>query len=360
MFTFGIGRSVNRHLIEGMAHAGMGESFVALDKHDAIRKAVKFREYISSPVMQGIKVDFDGFKAYDVEPPAVPDLFARRPVILFGKYRGSPKGTISISGRVPGEKLRGRMQAKYGDLSADNAALRYLWARHRVRRLSDLNVFGRDEEPVKEITRLGLNYNIMTAYTSFVAVDSRPRAKGQKAVKVKQPLPLPEGVSNKAIGNTGMLGVLGTTGKGGGNIGYGGGFGGLSLRGSGAGGGGRGKAAYSMRRSSPVNIRSGQVKVMGSLSSSQIRRFIRKYKHQMKLCYTKALKKNPGLAGKVVVKIHIDKNGKVKKVEIVSSTIKCREMEKCMLKAIKKWQFPAPHGGGEVVINYPFIFTSTP
>ena len=92
MFAFGIGSSVNRHIIEGMAHVGMGEAFVITKPEEAPAQAERFRAMIQTPVLTGIQVRFEGFDVYDVEPPQVPDLFAERPVVVFGKWRGKPKG----------------------------------------------------------------------------------------------------------------------------------------------------------------------------------------------------------------------------------------------------------------------------
>ena len=68
VFAFGIGAGVNRHLIEGVAKAGQGEAFVVLNGAEAAAAATRFRTYIESPVLTGVKVAFDGFDAYDVEP----------------------------------------------------------------------------------------------------------------------------------------------------------------------------------------------------------------------------------------------------------------------------------------------------
>ncbi|MBP1697876.1 MAG: von Willebrand factor type like domain, partial [Deltaproteobacteria bacterium] len=87
MFTFGIGSSVNRHLLEGMARVGMGEPFVIGKPEETREKATEFRKMIESPVLTKIRVDFGKFNVYDVEPLSTPDVFAERPVILFGKWR---------------------------------------------------------------------------------------------------------------------------------------------------------------------------------------------------------------------------------------------------------------------------------
>lgn len=203
LFTFGIGTAVNRHLIEGMAQAGLGEPFVVLNPGEAAKEAARFRQYIASPVLTQIKTAFPGFEAYDVEPAALPDLFALRPLTLVGKYKGKAAGIIEVTGKTAAGDFVQKVKVAESQAGPDNAALRLLWARKRLQRLSDLARLAKDDPRVKEVTALGLKYSLMTAYTSFVAVDKVKRADGQ-VVTVKQPLPLPEGVSDLAVGG-GML-----------------------------------------------------------------------------------------------------------------------------------------------------------
>jgi Ca-activated chloride channel family protein len=200
VFTFGIGSSVNRYLIEGMAKAGQGEPFVVTDPGAAAKTASTFREYISAPVLTGASVTFDGFDAYDVEPPAIPDLFAKRPVIVTGKYRGAADGTVTLSG-TGGEGAYSRVfDASLIEPDEMNRAQRYLWARERIARLSDYMAGSPDPDRQGEITSLGLTYNLLTEYTSFVAVLEEVRNPEGEARDVKQPLPLPEGVPELAVG----------------------------------------------------------------------------------------------------------------------------------------------------------------
>ena len=196
-FAFGIGSSVNRYIIEGMARVGRGEPFVATNREEAEEIAERFTRYITSPLLTNINVTLEGFDAYEVEPPALPDLFAERPLILFGKYR-NPDGKIIVTGRtVSGVYEQGfTVTPKLED--QNNAALKYLWAREKIARLAD---YGRTGSDVKdEVTELGLKYHLMTEYTSFVAVDTVIRETGE-VVTVKQPLPLPQGVSDYAVGS---------------------------------------------------------------------------------------------------------------------------------------------------------------
>jgi Ca-activated chloride channel family protein len=201
LFTFGIGSSVNRFLIEGMAHAGQGEAFVLTRPEQAARTAARFRAYVSTPVLSQVKLAAQGFEIYDVEPLQLPDVLAERPILCFGKWKGEPRGTLTLSGATGRGPWQQSFRVDEVEPRPEFAALRQLWARQRLQLLSDYNLFGETEQRKQEITRLGLTYTLLTAHTSFVAVDSLVRRATRPEVEVRQPLPLPQGVSNQAVGN---------------------------------------------------------------------------------------------------------------------------------------------------------------
>ncbi|MBO0800853.1 MAG: trypsin, partial [Blastocatellia bacterium] len=200
VFSFGIGSAVNRYLIEGVARAGMGEPFIVEDEKQAPAMADKFREYIQTPVLTGIKVNTTGFDVYDLHTTHLPDLFARRPVILFGKWRGPATGTFELQGKTGNGDYRTRFDVAGVQPDEANRALRYLWARSRIAELSDYGSSDVDDNRIKEITSLGLKYNLLTRYTSFIAVREEVRNNQGPAQDVDQPLPLPVGVSDLAVG----------------------------------------------------------------------------------------------------------------------------------------------------------------
>jgi Ca-activated chloride channel family protein len=206
VFSFGIGSSVNRYLIEGVAKAGMGEPFIVTDEKEAPAMAAKFREYIQTPVLTGIKVRSTGFEIYDVPTTHLPDLFARRPVILFGKWRGAANGTFELQGKKGQGDYLARFDVAGVQPDEANRALRYLWARSRIAELSDYGSSHLDDDRIKEITSLGLKYNLLTRYTSFIAVREVVRNTQGPAQDVNQPLPLPLGVSDLAVGDGTMEG----------------------------------------------------------------------------------------------------------------------------------------------------------
>jgi Ca-activated chloride channel family protein len=207
LFAFGIGSSVNRHLIEGMARAGMGEPFVITRPEEAPEAAARFRQMIASPVLTSVRAAFDGVETSDVTPRNLPDVLAERPVILFGKWRDHGQGAKSAQLVVEGRRADGPYRQALPLFEAPDedgarfSALRRLWARQRIAELSDRENLLGDGSLREAITTLGLDYSLLTQYTSFIAVDrfARNQAPGD-AETVEQPLPLPGGVGNLAVG----------------------------------------------------------------------------------------------------------------------------------------------------------------
>jgi Ca-activated chloride channel homolog len=201
LFAFGIGSGVNRYLIEGMARVGQGEPFVVTSENEAAERAEALRRYIEAPVLTKARLSATGFEIYDMEPPGIPDVLAQRPVIVFGKWRGRRTGQLTLRGIAGDGPFERSFDLDKVRPAPNNAALSYLWARGRIARLDDYQRLANDPERVKEITQLGLDYHLLTAYTSFIAVDEIVRnTRPEDAQTVRQPLPLPQGVSNLAVG----------------------------------------------------------------------------------------------------------------------------------------------------------------
>ncbi len=201
VFAFGIGSSVNRHLIEGIARAGQGEAFVVTKPAEAAAQAERLRQMIASPVLTQVKARFEGLDAYDIEPAQLPDVLGGRPVLVFGKWRGDASAArLVVEGRTASGAYRNELSAA-GREDASAAALRHLWARQRIAALSDQEALEGGSAQKQAITELGLTYSLLTQYTSFIAVDQRVRNPNPAlSAEVDQPSPLPEGVSNLAIG----------------------------------------------------------------------------------------------------------------------------------------------------------------
>lgn len=199
-FSFGIGCSVNDYLIKGIAQCGMGESFLVTDSEDAAQSAERFASYIEAPLMTGITVDYEGFDVYDVATSTPSILYAQKPLILFGKWRGEPTGTITVSGKAGGEDYVQEIPVADAAVDTEDESIRYLWARTKLDQLAGYGSTRNDDSVKEEITQLGLDYNMTTPYTSFVAVVEEIRNPEGESQDVNQANPLPLQVSNLAVG----------------------------------------------------------------------------------------------------------------------------------------------------------------
>jgi Ca-activated chloride channel family protein len=203
LFAFGIGTGVNRAIIEGMARAGYGEPFVILGPEHAAAEAERFRDYIDRPLLTHVDVKLDGFDAYDVAPARLPDLMARRPLVLFGKYRGTSPGKIVVTGTTGRGPFRRVIDVDPRRARAENAPLRWLWARKQAEWLEDEHALAPGSDAVNEpLAALGLRYSLLTSETSFVAVDRVVANPSGRSETANQPLPLPAGVSDRAVAAT--------------------------------------------------------------------------------------------------------------------------------------------------------------
>ncbi len=354
-FPFGIGTSVNRHLIEGMARIGQGEPFVITKADEAPAAAEKFRDYIKSPLLTQARLDFGKFEAYDVEPAGVPDLFAERPVLIYGKWKGKPQGEITLSGISGERKYEKKLDVSQVKPLAENSALRYLWARSRITQLGDYNKLQQTDERVGMITHLGLNYNLLTAYTSFVAIDSEVRNTSGDSNTVKQPLPIPQGVSDYAIGEGAPQAAMAPP---------------VPVSPGIAPPRGKPEAAVEYRSKTLSSLDKGKItggavnrvpgedephqirpelinlKIQGALSEKIARMFIEQELSSLVDCIRKSSVKAPH---SLSMEFTIDTGGRVKNVHI-SARGENPETLKCLGAKIEKWSFPISRNGKEVKV----------
>ncbi|MBZ5493161.1 MAG: VWA domain-containing protein [Acidobacteriia bacterium] len=202
VFSFGIGTSVNRFLLTKMAEEGHGDVEFVTAPGEAQAAADRFYERVHSPVLTNIAIDWHGLPVTDVYPKDVRDLFSAKPIIITGRYSGSPAGKITIKGYQGTGDYSRTIPVDFSSADASNAALEKIWARHKVEDLmsQDWNGIQSGNSKYKaDIVKVGLEHSLATQFTSFVAVEERTVVSDGKPVKVEVPVELPEGVSRLAV-----------------------------------------------------------------------------------------------------------------------------------------------------------------
>jgi Ca-activated chloride channel family protein len=211
VFSFGIGRSVNRYLLDGMALAGRGEVEYALSKEVGEKVATRFYDRINAPVLTDVEIDWgplaDVVEADESYPRLIPDLFSVKPVIVKGRYRigdGDRTGMITLRGQTANGPFERRVKVTLPKDAPANPMLATLWARAKVEDLMDRDLLGIQQgnpDPAikEEIVGLGLGYRLLTKYTSFVAVEEKVITEGGQPRRIEVPVEMPEGVSYEGV-----------------------------------------------------------------------------------------------------------------------------------------------------------------
>ena len=194
LFSFGVGSSTNRYLLDGMARMGRGAvAYLGLDD-DANQVMSAYFERISHPALSNITVDWGGAQVKDIFPREIPDVYPGRPVILTGRYSGELPKSVALHGMLAGRDQTIDVPIEQLENSPQAGALAAVWARSKVSDLSDRFLYEGGIDLPTQVKNLAMEYNLMSAYTSFVAVDSTIHTTVDHGVTVPVPVPVPEGV----------------------------------------------------------------------------------------------------------------------------------------------------------------------
>ncbi|MBM3762227.1 MAG: VWA domain-containing protein [Acidobacteria bacterium] len=196
VFSFGIGSSVNRFLLDKMAEAGRGEvEYVSLNS-DGSAAARRFHERVRNPLLTDISIDFNGLPVTDVVPARIPDLFSAKPIIVSGRYTAAAQGRIRVRGRIGSQPYERFIEVRLPEVQKENDAVPLIWARRQIDSLSIDSATNREA-----ITQLGLKYSLMTAFTSYYAIDNCIVNEGGISRQIAVPVAMPEGVRMELADN---------------------------------------------------------------------------------------------------------------------------------------------------------------
>ena len=209
VFAFGIGSSVNHFLLDNIARYGRGEvEYVGLHD-DGTAAARRFHERVRNPLLTDISIDWGGLQVTDLLPSRIPDLFAAKPVVISGRYAAAGNGVIRLKGKMAGHDFAREIRVSLPASQPENDVLATLWARRKVADLMSQDFGGLQRGSAREdlkaqITKLGLDFRLMTPFTSFVAVEEKTVTEGGAPRRVEVPVEMPEGMSYQGVFGTGM------------------------------------------------------------------------------------------------------------------------------------------------------------
>jgi Ca-activated chloride channel family protein len=196
VFSFGVGSSTNRYLLDSMAKLGNGAAAYLGLNDDGDKLMSDYFQRISHPALTDLRVDFSAAQVTDVYPRTLPDLFVGRPIVITGRYAGeTPKG-IRIVGRAGGEEQSFAVAPADESAMVEHKGIASVWARMKIADIADQSIYDSSmaESAPRQIKQVALEYGLMSAFTSFVAVDSTQRTAGDHGTSVAVPVAVPAGV----------------------------------------------------------------------------------------------------------------------------------------------------------------------
>jgi Ca-activated chloride channel family protein len=204
VFAFGIGNAVNRFLLDGMVHAGRGAvDYVTLESQ-ADTAVERFQGRIQAPLLTDIAIDWGSLSAAEVYPTYLPDLFSQQPIMIHGRLQGPVDGQIVLRGHTAAGPFARQIRVQSPAEPVQHMALASLWARAKVkeRLQQDYTALQRGAFPEairQEVTTLGVEFQLVTQFTSFVAVEELTVTVGGEPVIVAVPVDIPSGVSYEGV-----------------------------------------------------------------------------------------------------------------------------------------------------------------
>jgi Ca-activated chloride channel family protein len=197
VFGFGTGSSVNRALIDGLSRAGNGVPVYATTREDPRRDVERFFRFADRSVLRDVHIDWGDLRVNDVAPGDTPDLYASHRLVVHGRYSGAAAGKPVVVRGTAGDQIveiaATSRVVPNSAAAAPHDLLGELWARSRVGELEDSLWMG-DVDARGAITKLGIDFGIVTPFTSFIAVDSSRVVGDGDPDTIVQPQEGPEAV----------------------------------------------------------------------------------------------------------------------------------------------------------------------
>jgi len=205
VFAMGFGPAPNRSLLDKMSQYGRGEVNYISEVGNTSAVARVFSDRVRSPLLTDISIEWSDLPVTEIYPKRIPDLFSARPLVISGRYTKGGKGSIWLKGKMAGQDFVREIPVELPEKETDHDVLASLWARRRIDDLVGDEIANAQNQPAQdqareEITKLGLEFKLMTQYTSFVAIDDVVFTGPEEPARVEVPAQVLAGATSGLYG----------------------------------------------------------------------------------------------------------------------------------------------------------------
>jgi Ca-activated chloride channel family protein len=209
LFALGVGGGVNRFLLEEMGRMGRGFTKYLDPTEDVTAQAHELANRLQTPVLTDISIDWGEVDPKEITPEKIPDLFAGQSVRVMGRYQKPGTYTVNVRGTSGTRDIAIPINVELPAEASDGKAVELTWARRMIKEyMHTLTTPNRlrktelDDGQIEEIvTTMGLDYALVTQWTSFVAVSEKVvNPNPANAANGQVPEAQVDGVGKKAYG----------------------------------------------------------------------------------------------------------------------------------------------------------------
>ena len=171
LFTFVLGNSANRPLLEALAKASNGFAVNISNSDDIVGQLLAATSKVTHEALHGVKIKIGGVKTADLTPGKIGSLYRGQQLVVFGHYWGEGMADVRLTGRISGEDKTYQTRFAFPAVATENPEIERLWAYASVEEaLREINDFGEDADLKQAIVDLGVEYGLVTDYTAMVVV----------------------------------------------------------------------------------------------------------------------------------------------------------------------------------------------
>ncbi len=171
LFTFIMGNSANRPLLEAMTRASNGFALSISNSDDIVGRILEAGSKVTHESLHGVKLSIRGVKTADLTPAKAGSLYRGQQLVVLGHYWGDGIADLRLEGKISGREKDYSTRIEFPASTHLNPELERLWAYARIEDMSaEIADFGEDADLQQAITDLGVEYGLVTDYTSMVVV----------------------------------------------------------------------------------------------------------------------------------------------------------------------------------------------
>jgi len=171
LFTFVMGNSANRPLLEAMAKVSNGFAMNVSNSDDIAGKLLEATSRLTHEALHDIDVRFSGVKVSDLTPDRIGSLYRGQQLIVFGHYWGGGEAGIRIDGKVSGEGKTYATTLEFPETATLHPEIERLWGFAKIEDLQNrLDYFGEDADVEQAIIDIAVENGLVTDYTSMIVL----------------------------------------------------------------------------------------------------------------------------------------------------------------------------------------------